>query len=258
MQDRYFGDVGDFGKYGLLRILCGSEGMQRLKLGVVWYLFPDERHNADGKHIGYLRGGDRDFRDCDEELYAKLRRLLCDENGGMIEGARRIANAESSGLFPQDTVFYSKPLAYPHGLSFPARLALRNEWFEGALASTVAVDLIFLDPDNGIECATAKRTGAKGPKYVFWDEIDSFVERGQSVVVYHHLNRTNSHFQQVEDKLRQMSERFGNGCESFAVTFKRGTNRAYFVVASSARKDILRDRLEQIHSGPWSRHFIRH
>ena len=38
MQDRYVGDIGDFGKYGLLRALCGRD----LYLGVVWYLIPDE------------------------------------------------------------------------------------------------------------------------------------------------------------------------------------------------------------------------
>lgn len=38
MQDRYVGDIGDFGKYGLLRALCAHD----LSLGVVWYLVPDE------------------------------------------------------------------------------------------------------------------------------------------------------------------------------------------------------------------------
>src|SRR5829696_4979011 len=49
MQDRYVGDVGDFGKYGLLRTLGAG-----LSLGVVWYLVPNESHNADGKHTSYL------------------------------------------------------------------------------------------------------------------------------------------------------------------------------------------------------------
>ena len=48
MQDRYVGDVGDFGKYGLLRALCGGD----LTLGVVWYLYPDEEANNDGDDIG--------------------------------------------------------------------------------------------------------------------------------------------------------------------------------------------------------------
>ena len=48
VQDRYVGDVGDFGKYGLLRALCGGD----LTLGVVWYLYPDEEANNDGDDIG--------------------------------------------------------------------------------------------------------------------------------------------------------------------------------------------------------------
>ena len=45
MQDQYVGDIGDFGKYGLLRHLTGMRGdaapEDALRLGVVWYLFPD-------------------------------------------------------------------------------------------------------------------------------------------------------------------------------------------------------------------------
>src|ERR1700684_4163658 len=43
MQDRYVGDVGDFGKFGLLRALCGESHPLPLKLGVVWYRFPMNR-----------------------------------------------------------------------------------------------------------------------------------------------------------------------------------------------------------------------
>src|ERR1700679_1259854 len=112
MQDRYFGDVGDFGKYGLLRVLSGSEGGPNLKLGVVWYLFPDENHNADGKHLGYLRRI-RDYRPCDEQLFRLLHSLIFDENGQLIESARKIKNAETSGLLPEGTRFYGEPLAFP-------------------------------------------------------------------------------------------------------------------------------------------------
>lgn len=60
VQDRYAGDVGDFSKYGLLRWLTASVGEHPpLSLGVVWYLTPDESHNADGKHVSYLQPGNR-------------------------------------------------------------------------------------------------------------------------------------------------------------------------------------------------------
>lgn len=40
MQDRYAGDVGDFGKFGLLRHLCGvtaQDGQPNLRPGIIWY-----------------------------------------------------------------------------------------------------------------------------------------------------------------------------------------------------------------------------
>jgi len=39
MQNRYVGDIGDLLKLGILRAL--SPGY---RLGVAWWLFPDERH----------------------------------------------------------------------------------------------------------------------------------------------------------------------------------------------------------------------
>lgn len=38
MKNQYFGDVGDFGKYGLLTALASNE----IKLGVNWYLTQDD------------------------------------------------------------------------------------------------------------------------------------------------------------------------------------------------------------------------
>src|SRR5258708_2505541 len=54
MQNRYVGDVGDYGKYALLRALCRSTAAKSIRLGVIWCLFPDEHQSNDGKHISYL------------------------------------------------------------------------------------------------------------------------------------------------------------------------------------------------------------
>ena len=88
VQDRYVGDVGDFGKYGLLKALCGAD----LSLGVVWYLYPDEEDNGDGGHVGYLRPTPqnlRRFRDCDPDLYDDLGELVGNGSGA----CRALANA---------------------------------------------------------------------------------------------------------------------------------------------------------------------
>jgi len=53
MQDRYVGDIGDYLKLSILRTL--SPGY---RLGVAWWLFPDEAHNGDGRHVDYLNRPD--------------------------------------------------------------------------------------------------------------------------------------------------------------------------------------------------------
>jgi hypothetical protein len=83
MQNRYVGDVGDFGKYGLLRALCGisPESSPELTLGVVWYLVSKTEANNDGKHDGYLNlkyetrrnKVAKEYSDCDPALYGVLK-----------------------------------------------------------------------------------------------------------------------------------------------------------------------------------------
>lgn len=84
MQDRYTGDIGDYIKYALLRAL--SPG---LKLGVAWYLYPDEGHNSDGKHVQYLHDPQR-WRHLDPELFDALRNI--------VAGNRSVSAVETSGL----------------------------------------------------------------------------------------------------------------------------------------------------------------
>ena len=65
MQNRYVGDVAGFGKHGMLRFLSGAMDVEqpepKLRIGLAWYLFHDQRHGADrrrinydGKHTSYL------------------------------------------------------------------------------------------------------------------------------------------------------------------------------------------------------------
>jgi hypothetical protein len=120
-----------------------------LRLGVVWYLVPDESHNEDGKHTKYLNGSPR-FRNCDPELYDGLRDLLTDGHGRLIFDRRRVAIVEGSGLFPFGTVFFSDPLQYRRGALSKDRLSIRADWLARALRATAEADVVFVDPDNGL------------------------------------------------------------------------------------------------------------
>ena len=45
MQNRYSGDIGDYSKFVLLRKLFAADSH---RIGLVWYLYPDESHTNDG------------------------------------------------------------------------------------------------------------------------------------------------------------------------------------------------------------------
>jgi hypothetical protein len=256
MQDRYVGDVGDFGKFGLLRALCGESDTSRLKLGVVWYLVPNESHNEDGKHTRYLERSPQ-FRNCDPELYDNLRQMLLDDRGGVISNRRHLATVEGSGLLPPGTLFFNEPLRYQAGILSKDRMAMRSEWLARALRATANADVVFVDPDNGIECQSVSRTASGGPKYIFWDEIGAFTARGQTVVIYHHLNRTLSSTDQVKLLRLQFGDRMPPGFTTMDVVFKRGTRRAYFITAAAGHRDILNQRLSRMLTTLWANHFIR-
>ena len=63
MQDRYVGDIGDYVKLSLLRTLSVDR-----RIGIAWWRFPDETHNGDGRHVGYLSQPTL-WRDRDSELF---------------------------------------------------------------------------------------------------------------------------------------------------------------------------------------------
>lgn len=250
MQNRYMGDVGDFGKYGLLRTLSGQTGSgPSLSLGVVWYLVPDEGHNDDGKHVSYL--SKPAYRTCDPALFDGLRAIMAD-------GLRDVARIQESDLFPRTTVYYDRFLSYA-GLPTIGesarnhRLAKRENWLQGALKETVESDLVFLDPDNGFEIKSVKKHADKSPKYVFWDEATRFVERDQTLVFYHHLNRSADAPTQIQRKMNEFEDKLP-GKRVLPVLFRRGSLRAFFVLPAERHKELIDRRLTRMLQGPWSSH----
>ena len=198
MQDRYTGDVGDFGKYGLLRWLCGlrEPGPHGLRLGVIWYrtgaaVVARDPAN-DGKHIGYLSPGREDaYRPCDPPLYDGLRDIV-------RRGERRVEAIVRSRLLGRDTRSYDNVVPAPTGgARGVARMIPRRRWFAGALSATRSCDLLFLDPDNGLEAPSAPITSARAGKYAYLDELEELAGGGRSVLVYHHLARNGTHARQI-------------------------------------------------------------
>ncbi len=251
MQNRYFGDVGDYGKYGLLRKLCGltSDG-PRLSLGIVWYLVPDEGHNDDGKHISYLKK--HAYRSCDPCLFDGLKLLLDD-------GQRCVSKIQRSNLLPDETTFFDTFLSYD-GMPIAgfenkqARLTARRKWLLNALDAVENRDIIFLDPDNGFQVKSVERHADKGVKYVFWDEVKQFSDEDKTLVIYHHLNRTMKSRDQIAVKLNEFRSNMPRGDAVMPLLFKRGSHRVFFIIPSNTHRSLISARLRDMKASDWSPH----
>jgi hypothetical protein len=246
MQNRYVGDVGDFGKYALLRALCQPEPV--ISLAVIWCLFPDESFNNDGRHISYLR--DKRFEQLDVTLHRELSNIV-------FQARRSIASIGFSGCLPASTVFCTDPISDIDQITGGPRerLRYRAEWLEACLYHTDKCDLVFFDPDNGVETASIPKHHPKGGKYIYWDELSPFWQRGNSLLIYHHLNRTTLATHQVQILARRFAAELDKA-HVVPLVFRRGSSRVFWLIH---RGDDLGSRLERraanMLGGGWSRHF---
>jgi hypothetical protein len=240
MQDRYVGDAGDYAKYSLLMALAGTTN--DLRVGVVWYLFPNEIHNEDGCHVTYLERTDIASRA--PSTHAALAALVA-------SGKRSVAAIEQGSILPVGTTFFNAPVLIDGPPT--ERAAYRNAWFQAALRAMAASDLVFLDPDNGIETPALDKRSKKAGKYVFWSEIETAWAMGKSLVIYSHLNRSAPASVQTE-RLRQLIEaRVPDAGAIMPILFRRGSCRHMWILAQPRHQQRLEDRVLSFLSCGWSK-----
>lgn len=169
MKNQYFGDINDYRKYGLLRAL---QSIGRGNLLVAWMLTPNDG-GREGRLRAYLNSP-QTWAKYDPELFAGLADIL----GSASQPS--ISLIESSGLLPR---------THYHSTLVPDGRSERDAWRNGLLSRASEVDLVFLDPDNGIE-VRSRPVGRKGSsKYVAWEEIEALWRAGCSLLIYQHFRR---------------------------------------------------------------------
>jgi hypothetical protein len=173
MQNRYVGDIGDYLKLSILRTL--SPGY---RLGVAWWLFTDETHNGDGRHVGYLKRPDL-WRHLDPELFDALRHVV-------LSGQRNVRALRAPGLIPG--AIYADDVI-PTGGPIAQRLSARRAWLAGVQRALEQANVLFLDPDNGLEPAGFRPTALKSGKSIMLSELRELAMPGRCLIVYHHQSR---------------------------------------------------------------------
>lgn len=229
MQDRYVGDVGDYGKYALLNMLSKT-----FRLGVIWYLVDDESHTNDGKFTQYPK-----LAHLDPKLYSQLQEI--------IKRKRSVKAVEKKKVLPGNTIYFSEKVSQN----------FRGQWFDRALEKTKKCQLVFFDPDNGLEPKSIKPHHRKGPKFAYLSEVKKVFEKDRSLVIYHHLGRVGSTDQQIAAKTKEIRQAIV-GSEVTVARYGRGTARAFFILSQKKHLKQINEVIAILRNSEWVRgkHFF--
>ena len=234
MKNQYVGDIGDYGKYSLLRFLA----QRGIRIGINWYLTCNDL-SSDGKFTDYLNN-DSEKR-YDQDVFLTLKKIVEEydknhRNVGMIQEADLIPNA---GFFDEQIVEEKK--------SPMERAWKRHLWFERSQLALSDAELIFADPDNGISYTKTSRK-KESEKYILPEEVAQYYYDGKDVVFYCHKGRRGSDAWKVtKSKITEYV------CDArlLAVTFHRGTQRSYIFVVHPERAEIYESLLQRFLMTPW-------
>lgn len=234
MKNQYFGDIGDYGKYGLLRFLAGHE----LTIAVNWYLTRNDQSN-DGNIRGYLTKEKN--RIYDPDLFDVLRRM-CAQN------KKDVCSFAGLGMIPGAGYFDKIVEPVLSTLTVSEKRLARKQWHQEALAVCDGYDLVFLDPDNGLRAGTptAKKDTVK---FVYSSEAADYYERGQDVVYYCHKGRrTDTQWEKAKNIMHEQCP----DAALMGITYHRGTQRSYIFMIHPEHEVLYRDLLKGFLNTAWS------
>jgi hypothetical protein len=155
MQNKYFGDIHDFYKYYFLK-----EISECYSLGINWCLVPDEPKSNDGRKCP----SDKE-KNKDNELY-----LLLKDPPKNVEGIKK--------YFKKGTKFFSE---------MHRDFYLDYIYNKNAINKLIGCDIIFFDPDNGIEMPSTNNNNKF--KFVSYGQLFDFWNIGKTLIIYQHSDR---------------------------------------------------------------------
>lgn len=212
MKNQYFGDFGDYQKFSLLKHL---RDLSKLEIIVHWMKTRDDSSN-DGSKIKYLSSVG-EWSIFEPEIFDFLTKHLA-------VNTRDLSLYEKSH-HARDINFLNEYIE-DENIRYKLLEKIKNS----------DSDLIFFDPDNGIE---VKSTNSKNKhKYVAWTDIKTAFDSGKSVLVYQHYSRMNRD-KFIAQKLAEFSDHFQE--DIFVIKVKHSV---YFLLPQEKHKTPISNALK--------------
>ena len=153
MQNKYFGDIHDFYKYILLKYISKYKS-----LGIHWCLVPDDERSDGNKPL------------------TEKEKNICEELYEIIRKEKNIKNIKP---------YFNKNVSYYDNLLIEYDKA--NIYEEEAFKKLKSKNIVFFDPDNGIEVKSINKNNFF--KYITYNLIKKYWDNGNSIIIYQHSDR---------------------------------------------------------------------
>ena len=229
MQDRFLADVGDFGKFGLLRHLADANADPVSTLAVIWYTVLSHNNRSPSRYR-YLENAN--LIACDPPLARALRQIA-------FQGT--LSDVPFVPILPVATAYFGDPV--------PVAGNTRVDWCARAVRMAHGYDIVFLDPDNGIAESNSSIHHVREAELALFAQLDA------TIVVYHHLHRREPHHLQLV-ALRRRVCRILPKRTVHLLWYRRGGSRVFLVASPLSADAAIGQRLRTFVERPWAEHFI--
>ena len=229
MQDRWVGDIGDYGKYALLRALCGTPEFPNpeIQLGVVWY-YTENTGSPAATTRDYLTGHGTLTRmsSLDQHLYDNLQFFINEENW-------RVELVKERNILPVERENYFSCPVGTYGN--------RVGWCKKAIKGMHNVNLLFLDPNTGTHIRRQSRQAYQESDWARSEDLTAFADtrdKDRSLIVFQQTSKAKF----PNDDLRRilaLKNRLGRR----VWTFHWGT-RHFLIIPAERHREILWENLE--------------
>ena len=221
MRNDFFGDIRDYRKYGLLRTLCGP---RRESAAVCWMLTPDQGKPTATRYLERPQT----WRHFDERLFDALHQAV------IVDGQRNVVRAEHPDILdPAVFSFYKEELR--DGIDD------RREYFDRFLAGCEGRDLVFFDPDTGLE-RKGVRIGKKGAsRFLYFDELSTAFSKLHSILLFQFFLARSP-----EDVINERASQIFSRLDVGEIASFKTPGVIFFLIPRPKHLDAMKERSEEV------------